>query len=168
METCASVPSNTFHGLLLTIQLTVHLSPTNPATAFFFIYYWCCEICTWINYLASLLFLQLTVVDLVEKLPGWSGIFIIIITTTVINIILIITIIIAIIIITIIVIIITIIIIIIITGSSIKTFETYLNGINFNFVRIIKKCQEVAIRASYFSYCRRNKIWSNPELISYT
>ena len=35
------------------------------------------------------------------------------------------------------------------TVSSIKTFETYLNGKNLDFVRIIKKCQEVAIRASY-------------------
>ena len=41
------------------------------------------------------------------------------------------------------------------TGSSMKTFETYLNGINLDSVRIIKKCQEVAIRASYYIYCRR-------------
>ena len=40
------------------------------------------------------------------------------------------------------------------TGSSIKTFETYLNGINLDSVRIIKKRQEVAIRASYNIYCR--------------
>ena len=54
------------------------------------------------------------------------------------------------------------------TGSSIKSFETYLNGKNLDSVRIIKKYQEVAIRASYYIYCRRNKIWPDPELISYT
>ena len=35
------------------------------------------------------------------------------------------------------------------TGSSIKTLETYLNGKNVDSVRVIKKCQEVAISASY-------------------
>ena len=35
-------------------------------------------------------------------------------------------------------------------------------------VRILKKCQEVAKRALYYIYCRRNKIWPDPELISYT
>ena len=54
------------------------------------------------------------------------------------------------------------------TGSSIKTFETYLSGKKLDSVRITKKCQEVAIRASYRIYCRRNKIWPNPELMSYT
>ena len=37
-----------------------------------------------------------------------------------------------------------------------------------NSVRIIKKCQEVAIRDSYYICRRRNKISSDPELISYT
>ena len=35
-------------------------------------------------------------------------------------------------------------------------------------VRIIKKRQELAKRALYYIYCRRNKIWPDPELISYT
>ena len=54
------------------------------------------------------------------------------------------------------------------TVSSIKTFETVLNGNNLDSVRIIKTCQGVAIRASYYIYHRRNKIWSDRELISYT
>ena len=54
------------------------------------------------------------------------------------------------------------------TGSSIKTFETYLDGKNLDSVRIITKCEEVALRASCYIYCRRNKIWSDPELISDT
>ena len=53
------------------------------------------------------------------------------------------------------------------TGSSLKIFETYLN-LKLHSVRITKKCQEVAIRASHYIYCRRNKIWSEPESISYT
>ena len=32
METCAPVSSNNIDGLLLNLQLTVHLSPTNSAT----------------------------------------------------------------------------------------------------------------------------------------
>ena len=31
-----------------------------------------------------------------------------------------------------------------------------------------KSVKEVAIRLSYYIYCRRNKISSDPELISYT
>ena len=54
------------------------------------------------------------------------------------------------------------------TGSSIKAFETYLNGKSLDSVRIIKKCQEVAIRVSYYIYCRRNKKWPDPEITSYT
>ena len=54
------------------------------------------------------------------------------------------------------------------TGSSIKACETYLDGKSLDSVRIIKKCQEVAIRVSYYIYCRRNKKWPDPEKKSYT
>ena len=54
------------------------------------------------------------------------------------------------------------------TGSSIKTFETSLNGINLDSVRIIKKCPEMAICVLYYIYWRCNKIWSDPELLPYT
>ena len=54
------------------------------------------------------------------------------------------------------------------TGPSIKTFETYVNGKNLDFVRIIKKYQEAAICTSYYIYGRCNKVWSDPELITYT
>ena len=36
---------------------------------------------------------------------------------------------------------------------------------NLDSVRIIKKCQEVVIHASFYIYCKRNKIWSDSELI---
>ena len=39
---------------------------------------------------------------------------------------------------------------------------------HFDSIRIIRKWQEVAIRVSYYIYCRRNKISSDPELMSYT
>ena len=54
------------------------------------------------------------------------------------------------------------------TGSSTKTFETHLNGKNLDSARMMKKFQEVVIRASNHIYFRRNKIWSDPDLISYT
>ena len=39
---------------------------------------------------------------------------------------------------------------------------------HFDSIRIIRKWQEVAIRVSYYIYSRRNKISSDPELMSYT
>ena len=32
-------------------------------------------------------------------------------------------------------------------------------------VRIIKKCQEVVLHAPFYIYCKRNKIWCDPELM---
>ena len=39
---------------------------------------------------------------------------------------------------------------------------------NLDSVRIVQKFQEAAIRASYYIYCRCNKILPDAELISYT
>ena len=44
------------------------------------------------------------------------------------------------------------------TNKIIKLFNKY------NRKLIIMKCQEVAIRTSYFLYCRQNKTWQQPEL----
>ena len=51
--------------------------------------------------------------------------------------------------------------------KNIKTFRNFLKSININERYLIEKLQEVAIRCSYFIYCRRNKNWNEPNLISY-
>ena len=38
-------------------------------------------------------------------------------------------------------------------------------GVNNNHT--ILKCMETATWASYFIYCRRNKTWTDPELLNY-
>lgn len=48
-----------------------------------------------------------------------------------------------------------------------KRFRTVLNELLLPADYIVKKCQEVAIRSSYYIYCRRNKCWNSPDLISY-
>ena len=53
------------------------------------------------------------------------------------------------------------------TGST-KSFEQFLKSKDLDAKRIIWKCQEVALRALYFMYCRPNKTWSEPDLISFT
>ena len=52
-------------------------------------------------------------------------------------------------------------------NKNIKTFRNFLKSININERYLIEKLQEVAIRCSYFIYCRRNKNWKEPNLISY-
>ena len=49
------------------------------------------------------------------------------------------------------------------TGST-NSFEQFLKSKDLDAKRIIPKCQEIALRASYFIYCRRNKTWSEPDL----
>ena len=51
--------------------------------------------------------------------------------------------------------------------KNIKTFRKFLKSININERYLMEKLQEVAVRCSYFIYCRRNKNWSEPNLISY-
>ena len=51
--------------------------------------------------------------------------------------------------------------------KNIKTFRNFLKSININERYLIEKLQEVAIRYSYLIYCRGNKNWSEPNLISY-
>ena len=41
--------------------------------------------------------------------------------------------------------------------KNIKTFRNFLKSININERYLIEKLQEVAIRCSYFIYCRRKK-----------
>ena len=52
-------------------------------------------------------------------------------------------------------------------NTNIESFRTFLKNLNINQDYVISKCQEVAVRASYFIYCRRNKEWTSPDIISY-
>ena len=51
--------------------------------------------------------------------------------------------------------------------ENVKLFRNFLKTIEINETYAIGKMQEVAIRSSYYIYCRRNKVWNEPELISY-
>ena len=51
---------------------------------------------------------------------------------------------------------------------STKSFEQFLKSKDLDAKIEIRKCQEVVLRASYFVYCRQNKTWSEPDLISFT
>lgn len=50
-------------------------------------------------------------------------------------------------------------------GKSSKEFSTFLKQNNIN-INMNKLC-EVSLRCSYYIYCRRNKSWTQPELLSY-
>ena len=51
--------------------------------------------------------------------------------------------------------------------ENVKLFKNFLKTIEINETYVIGKMQEVAIRSSYYIYCLRNKVWNEPELISY-
>ena len=53
-------------------------------------------------------------------------------------------------------------------GKTIKIFSKFFKKTKLDDERIINKCQEVAVRTSYFIYCRRGKDWTNPEPMPYT
>ena len=53
-------------------------------------------------------------------------------------------------------------------GKTIKTFRKFLKELKLDDEKIINKFQEVAVRTSYFIYCRRRKDWTDLELMSYT
>ena len=52
-------------------------------------------------------------------------------------------------------------------SSNIKSFIDILKELNCNSKRLLSKCCEVAIRCSFFIYCRRDKTWPNPEILNY-
>ena len=54
------------------------------------------------------------------------------------------------------------------SGKMIKTFSKFFKELKLDDEKIINNCQEVAIRTSYYIYCRRRKEWTDPELVSYT
>ena len=51
--------------------------------------------------------------------------------------------------------------------KDIARFKSVMKGLNINTDRMISKMSEVALRATFFIYCRRNKVWENPELLQF-
>ena len=54
-----------------------------------------------------------------------------------------------------------------ISKESCKLFAKYLESVGLNRDHAIFKCMETAIRVSYFIFCRRNKFWTDSELLNY-
>ena len=54
------------------------------------------------------------------------------------------------------------------TADDVKCFKDFILKLNLDYERNIYQCYEVAIRTSFCIYCRRNKQWFNPELLSHT
>ena len=54
-----------------------------------------------------------------------------------------------------------------ISKQSFDPFNSFLRKLNVNENRTIEKCMETAIRATYYIFCRRNKEWTNPDLLSF-
>ena len=49
-------------------------------------------------------------------------------------------------------------------SKDIVRFRRLLRTFDLNDERIIRKCMEVALRATFYIYCRRNKPWNNRDL----
>ena len=54
-----------------------------------------------------------------------------------------------------------------ISKESLKQFTKLLKALDIYQDRTIMKCMEIAIRGTYFVFCRRNKSWPNPELLNF-
>ena len=52
-------------------------------------------------------------------------------------------------------------------GQEAKVMKGYLNKLIVNSDELFLKCMEIAVRCTYYIYCRRNKEWTNPELLDY-
>ena len=50
-------------------------------------------------------------------------------------------------------------------SKDINRFRRLLRTLDLNEERIVKKCMEVALRATFYIYCGRNKPWNNPDLL---
>ena len=56
-----------------------------------------------------------------------------------------------------------------IVGSSCDSFLSLLQDVNFDKLgqkRIVTKPINIAIKATYFIFCQRNKPWNNPEFLN--
>ena len=54
-----------------------------------------------------------------------------------------------------------------ISKESYHPFGKYLKEIKVNHEHAIYKCMETIIRSSYYIFCRRNKSWTDPDLLDY-
>ena len=54
-----------------------------------------------------------------------------------------------------------------ISKVSYVPFSNLLKKIGINENRTLVKCMETAIRATYYIFCRRNKEWTDPELLNF-
>ena len=54
-----------------------------------------------------------------------------------------------------------------ISKDSFDPFNKLLKKLGVNENRTLVKCMEIVIRATYFIFCRRNKEWTNPELLNF-
>ena len=52
-------------------------------------------------------------------------------------------------------------------SKDMERFRRLLRTLEMNDKRIIKKCMEIALRATFYIYCRRNKPWNNHDLLNF-
>ena len=52
-------------------------------------------------------------------------------------------------------------------SKDIDRFRRLLRTLDLNDERIVRKCMEVALRVIFYVYCRRNKTWNNPDLLTF-
>ena len=48
-----------------------------------------------------------------------------------------------------------------------KDFFSFLKASNANVERTMRKCSEVALRSTFYIYCRRNTEWTHPKLLKF-
>ena len=52
-------------------------------------------------------------------------------------------------------------------SRNIKDFAKFVKPLGISYERMIGKCMETALRASFYIFTRRDKEWSNPELLNF-
>ena len=52
-------------------------------------------------------------------------------------------------------------------SRNIKDFANFVKPLGISYERMIGKCMETALRASFYIFTRRDKEWSNPELLNF-
>ena len=51
--------------------------------------------------------------------------------------------------------------------KHIKQLKRLFNGTEIYCTRMVEKCMEVSMRASFYLYIQRNKSWTNPDLLKF-
>ena len=54
-----------------------------------------------------------------------------------------------------------------ISKKSYNQFSAFLRELGINEDRTIYKSMETVIRSTYYIFCRRNKVWNNPDLLNF-